>query len=191
MVVGPHEEQHLHPVSVVAGDLSDLDLVQRHRDGAHVVLGQHQLEQPGKLLGVQRCVLQDLRELIHDSAEKLPQLSVFRRQLQLSPLLQGSPACLQLARQVQPVQKPPEHPQLAGGTLLLPEALGQLRKGRLDPAAQGVDLSEDRLLLRREPLPPAIGVGGPFLLPYPLGAVDVPGDDIVLQKVTLLVGKTP
>ena len=49
MVVGSQQEQALHPVPVVAGDLADLHLVQGGRDGAHAVLGQHQSEQPLKL----------------------------------------------------------------------------------------------------------------------------------------------
>ena len=110
MVVGPHKEQHLHPVAVITGDFRDLHLVQGYRDGSHGILGQHQLKQPGKLLGIQRHISQDLRELIHYTAQQFPQLAVLRRQLQLSPLLQKAGARLHLARQIQYVQEPPQGP---------------------------------------------------------------------------------
>ena len=59
MVVGPQQEQVLGGVAVIPGDLGDGHLVQRHRDGAHAVLGQHQAEQPLELVDGEPLLHQD------------------------------------------------------------------------------------------------------------------------------------
>ena len=84
MVVGPQQKQPLHRVPVVAGQLADLHLIQRRRDGPHAVLGQHQPQKPGKFLAGELHLPQDLRHLIQYAAQDPPQLAVFLRQLGLS-----------------------------------------------------------------------------------------------------------
>ena len=49
MVVGSQQKEVACGVPVVPGDLADGHLIQRHGDGTHAVLGQHQSEQPLKL----------------------------------------------------------------------------------------------------------------------------------------------
>ena len=191
VVVGPQEEENLDPVAVVAGNLGCLDLVQRHGDGAHVVLGQHQLQEPGELLRIQGRVLQNLCKLVHYAAKKLPELCVLGGALELPQLLQTGGAPLQLVRQVQLLQEGPQHLQLSTGPGAVLQPRRQAAQGASHAAAQGVDVLQRRCLLRREALPPAGGVGGPVLVPDPHGAVDIPLDDVVLQPVALIVCEAP
>ena len=176
-------------MAVVPGDLGELDLVQGHGDGAHVVLGQHQLQQPSELLLVQRRVPQGVGELVHDGAQQLPELAVLLGLLELPQGLQLRRPLLQPAGQVNLREKSPEGLQLPGGALPLLQSPGQTAQGAADPRPDGVDLPEGLRLLRGKVLLPPGGVGGPVLLPNPHGPVDVPGDDVVLQPVALPGGK--
>ena len=187
VVVAPHEEQVLHPLPVVAGDLGCLDLVQGHGDGAHVVLGQHQLQEPGKLLPVQLRVLQDGGELVHNAAQQLPELAVLPGPLELSQLLQPPGALLQLPGQLQLLQKRPQGLQLSPGPLLFPQTRRQTAQRAPHPAAQGVDLDQLLGLPGGKALPPARRIAGPVAVPDPHGPVDVPGHHVVLQHIALAV----
>ena len=140
MVVGSHQKQALHPAAVVAGDLGHLHLIQSSRDRPHIVLGQHQLQQPDKFLCIQGHVLENVRELIRHLAQQLPQLAVLHCPLKLAQLLQPRRPLLQLPRQLQLLQKRPQHPQLASGGLLRLHACSETAQRAGNPAAQGVDL---------------------------------------------------
>ena len=68
------------------------------------------------------------------------------------------------------------------------QATGQTAQRSAYPAANGVDLRQRRLLGGGEGLAPAVRVGSPVLVPDPHGAVNIPGDDVILQPVALPVG---
>ena len=125
--------------------------------------------------------------MIHYAAQQLPQLAVLPGPLELSQLLQTGGALLQLPGQPQFLQKIPQYPQLLRRALALLQPAGQTAQGAGHPAADGVDFRQCLCLGGGEFLPPAVRVGGPVLLPDPHGAVDIPGNDVVLQLVAFLV----
>ena len=49
-VIGAQQEHGTDAVTIVAGDLTDLHLIQRGRNGTHTVAAQYQTQQTGKLL---------------------------------------------------------------------------------------------------------------------------------------------
>ena len=140
MVIGPQQKEMAHRVAVVAGDLADRHLVQRHGDSAHAVLGQHQPQQPGKLLAVQLRVAQDLHELVQHAAEDLPQLAVLLRQLQLSCLLELSDPLPQGLRQPDLLQISVKHFYFFLCARVLFQPVMERFERRPHPAAQSVDL---------------------------------------------------
>ena len=85
----------------LAGGLPRGHPVQGDGDGTHVVLGQHQPEQGGKLLQLHGSLSQQLGTLLQAAADDLPQLAVLLRQGGLLPLPQGSHP----AGTVQPLQQ--------------------------------------------------------------------------------------
>ena len=190
MVVGAQKEHTFDLMTVVAGDLGDLHLIQRHGDGTHIVLGEKQLQQTDKFLPIQRHLPQCIGKLIHHVAQKLPELTVLPRLLQLAQFLQRGGAPLQLTSQIDLLQKGPQHPQFSGGTGILLHPLMQAGQRFADPAADGIDPLQLSALLLRKALLPTIGVGSPVLPAQPHAAVDIPPDHVVFQRVALLVGDT-
>ena len=59
----------------------------------------------------------------------------------------------------------------------IPVSLDQVQASQITR----IDLRQSLRLGGGEFLPPAVRVGGPVLLPDPHGAVDVPGNDVILQ----------
>ena len=79
MIVDAQQKQVAHGMSVIAGDLADIHLIQRGGDGAHAVLGQHLAEQADELVRSHGLLTQQLHKLIQHATEDLPQLGCFLR----------------------------------------------------------------------------------------------------------------
>ena len=189
MVVGSQQEQALHPVPVVAGDLADLHLVQGGRDGAHAVLGQHQPQEPGELLAGQLRIPQDFRKLVQHPAEDRPQLDIFLRQLGPVLLQELFRRVLQGLRHTGLLQKPIQALRLLPGRPGGAHPPVQRLQQQAHPPPDAVHpLQPGGAALRRLP---AVSVGAcrPVPLPQPHGtAPDVPQDDVIFQNVALVRG---
>ena len=72
VIVSAQQKEVLHTVSVIAGDLADLHLIQRSGDRADAVLGQHKAQKPREFLAVQFTVTEDLHKLIQHITQNLP-----------------------------------------------------------------------------------------------------------------------
>ena len=188
VVVGPQEEQHLHLVPVVHGQLREGHLIQRRRDGAHAVLAHHQLQQAHKFLPAHRAIPQDLHKLIHDAAQQLPNLPVFVCQLQLSPLPEPVRFVLQLLGKSDLLQEGIEGRHFASGGFRVAQPLRQMGEGAAHLGADGIQLLQPRPLGGGPVLAIAVGIAVPVLLLEPLAAVEVPLDGVVLQQVALGMG---
>ena len=186
MVVGPQQKQPLHRVPVVAGQLADLHLIQRCRNGPHAVLGQHQPQKPGKFLAGELHLPQNLRHLIQYAAQDPPQLAVFLRQLGLSLPQQLLCRLLQALRHAGLLGKYVKHFRFIPGLRPVLQAIaqGQQRRAHLLPYA--VDLRQPLLPLRGHLLPVSVGVCRPLRVPQPHIPPDAPQDHIVLQQVAFL-----
>ena len=95
MVVGPQQEEVSAGVPVVAADVPHRHLVQRRRDGADAVLGQHLAQKPLELVCGDGLLAQQLHELIQRLTEDLPELGALLRPPQKARLGKARPLLLQ------------------------------------------------------------------------------------------------
>ena len=183
MVIGPQQKQALYPVAVVAGDLTDLHLIQRGGNRAHTVLRQHQSQELGKLLAGQLRIAQNLHELIQHIAEDRPELLILLRKLHLPVGKQRLRLLLQ-------------RPGYAGFfgkcvkrfRFLLRRRQGfhpvmQRQKRGPDLNADAVDLLQSCPLFLGPVLSVAVGMGRPVPVTQPHITADIPADHIVFQQV--------
>ena len=170
-----------------ARGLAHRDPVQGHGDGSHVVLAEHQGEEAGKLLHLQLGVPQQQGALFQATHHDVPQLAVLGGGVQVAPALQAGRPLLQAFWQVDVLQQlieslGPPRSRLVG-TLA-----HSLQRGN-DLAAQGVQPLDQGGVLLREGEAVPLGVHVPGLFPGPQAALDVPGEDVVLQRVPLVLGQ--
>ena len=171
----------------LAGGLPRRHPVQGDRDGAHVILGQHQPEQLGELLQLHGGLPQQPGALLQAQGQDVPQLPVLLGQGGLTPALQLLHPGGELPRQVDLLQK-----RVKGDRLPLPGGLGifpQLLQGGDHPAAQGVQPGHQGPVLLRPGHAVALGVPGPVLALGPAAPPDVPFQHVVLQLVPVRLGQ--
>ena len=184
-VVRPQQKHR--PIALVGqpGHLPGVHPVQGHGNGPHVVLGEHQGEQLGKLLQLHGGIPQDLSALLQAPAQDLPQLGVLLRQGGLIPLPQLLRPPGQLLRHLHGLQEAVEGHGLALSCLvrLLPQLLQ--RGGHLPP--QGVEPGQQGGVLLGKLAAVALGVVGPVLFGGPGAPLQPPGQDVVLQQVHVLL----
>ena len=174
-------------MACLAGGLPRRHPVQGDGDGSHVVLGEDQPEQGGKLVQLHGGILQLGGTLLQAAAQNGPQLPVLLRQGGLVPAAQLLHPLLQALGQADLLQKTVKGNGLSPSGVVgvfpqKPQGLGHLATGSIQP------LHQDLVLLR--PVHPvARGVHGPGLLLGPAAPPQVPLDDIVLQQVPVLLAQ--
>ena len=184
-VVRPQQEEHLHRMPRLPGGLPHRHPVQGHRDGAHIVLGEHQAEQAGELLQLHGGLPQKGGALLQAPAQDLPQLPVLLRQGGLVPAVELRHPVLQPLGQADLLHKAVKADRLPhpGPVLIFPQKLQRLRHlaaGPVQPLQQRPVLIGDG-----GPIPP--GGHGPGLFLGPLAPPEVPFQHIVLQQVPVLL----
>ena len=185
--VRPQEKQVFALLVGHAGGLAHRDPVQGHGDGSHVVLTEHQGEEAGKLLHLQLGIPQQQGALLQPPHHNVPQLTVLGGGVQVAPALQAGRPLFQAFWQVDVLQQlieglGPPGPRLVG-------ALAHPLQRGDDLAAQGVQPLDQGGVLLREGEAVPLGVHVPGLFPGPQASLDVPGEDVVLQGVPLLLGQ--
>ena len=153
--------------------------VQGNGDSAHVVLGQHQAEQGGKLLQLHGGLPQQLGALLQAAADDLPQLAVLLGQGGLLPLPQGGHPLLQPLRKANILQKTVKcyGLSLSGFIGILPQQFqrfSHLAAGTVQPLQQGLVL-----LCHGEAIAPGVHIPGLCL--GPATPPQVPFEDVVFQ----------
>ena len=187
LVVRPQEKEHLHRMTRLAGGLPRRHPVQGDGDGPHIILGQHQPEQSGKLVQLHGGILQLGGALLQAAAQDGPQLPVLLRQGGLVPAAQLLHPLLQALGQADLLQKTVKGNGLSpsGVVGVFPQKLqrlGHLAAGPVQPLHQC-------LVLLRPVRPVASGVHSPVLLLGPAAPPQVPLDHIVLQQVLVLLAQ--
>ena len=161
--------------------------VQGDGDSPHVVLGEDQPEQSGKLVQLHGGILQLGGALLQTAAQDGPQLPVLLCQGGLVPAAQLLHPLLQALGQADLLQKAVKGNGLSppGVVGVFPQqfqGLGHLAAGPVQPLHQG-------LVLLRPVRPVARGVHGPVLLLSPAAPPQVPLDHVVLQQVLVLLAQ--
>ena len=183
--VRPQEKQVFALLVGHAGGLAHRDPVQGHGDGSHVVLTEHQGEEAGKLLHLQLGIPQQQGALLQAPHHNVPQLTVLGSGVQVAPALQAGRPLLQAFWQVDVLQQLIEGLGSPGPGLVGTLAHPLQRSNHL--AAQSVQALHQGGVLLREGEAVSLGVHVPGLFPGPQAPLDVPGEDVVLQGVPLLL----
>ena len=158
--------------------------VQGHGDGAHVVLGEHQGEEPGELVQLHGGVPQDLGALLQAAAQDVPQLGVLLRQGGLAPAVQLRRPLRQPLRHPRRLQEAVKGDRLPPSSPVRVFAQGLQGGGHLLP--QGVEPGEQGGVLLGEGAAVALGVVGPVPLGRPGAPLQVPLEHVVLQQIHVL-----
>ena len=90
---------------IIAGDFRYANLIQRCRNGAHIILCQHQLQKPSKLAPLQGKFAQNQHKLIQHIAQNTPNLGIFIGQFVFPHGAKARCFLLQLLRQPDRLQK--------------------------------------------------------------------------------------
>ena len=178
-IVRPQQKLNLAVLAGLAGGLPRGHPVQGDGDGTHVVLGQHQPEQGGKLLQLHGGLPQQLGTLLQAAADDLPQLAVLLGQGGLLPLPQGSHPLLQPLRKADILQKTVKGYGLTLSGLIgilsqKLQRLGHLAAGTVQPLQQGLVF-----LCHGEAVAPGVHIPG-FCL-GPAAPPQVPFENVVFQ----------
>ena len=175
------ESPTAHPVKIPGGHP-----VERHRDDAHVVLGEHPREELPEGGAFHLAVPEDRRALLEGVYQDIPELAVFGGQGGVALRLQGGGAFFQLPGKLPLLQQRGQCRRLPGGGFGLVTAAVKAQQGCGETAAQGVERSKLRLALLVKGHPVAIRVLSPVLVPLPGPGTELPLEHIVGQQVTLL-----
>ena len=172
-----------HAVKVSGGHA-----VERHGDRADVVLREHPAEEPPKILLRERHVAENGVALLKRGNDQLPELTVFRRGLKLSGLLERERVLFQVLRQRNILPERRERGALSARVGRFFSAALERRERRGDAPAQRVDLCKERVALRRDLAAEAVRVLPPGFLARPCRAAQRPEKDVVFQRVAVGAG---
>ena len=183
-VVDTEQDDVFRVFQARALDVSAGHAIERDRDGAHIVLTQHQPEQLREPLGGERCVPAHPRELLHCGDQDLPQLAVFVRKLQAARGFVRRGARGHASRRIYSKEKAVQRAHAVGCGVLTFQRFAQGGERCDRPRAQLVQFSKlgAGTVVKRQAV--AVRMLGPVALPR--AAADVPGQHIVFQLVHLV-----